>query len=86
MAELPTLKFNDGNSIPMVSQYHHQLNVHSLTHFQLGYGLGTARYKADPTAPVDEEIVDATVMALKAGYYHLDGAQGKSFFQPSSKT
>lgn len=42
---------------------------------QLGYGLGTARYKADPSAPLDEELVKTVVMAIKAGYYHIDGAQ-----------
>jgi len=41
----------------------------------LGYGLGTARFKADPNAPVDEELVKTVVMAIKAGYYHLDGAE-----------
>jgi len=41
----------------------------------LGYGLGTARYKADPSAPEDPELVKTVVMAVKAGYYHLDGAE-----------
>ncbi|CAG8982383.1 hypothetical protein HYALB_00007505 [Hymenoscyphus albidus] len=41
----------------------------------LGYGLGTARYKNDPSAPVDKELIKTVVMAIKAGYYHLDGAQ-----------
>ncbi|KAI0865321.1 aldo/keto reductase [Xylaria cubensis] len=36
----------------------------------LGYGLGTARSKEDA-----EKVIDLTVMAIKSGYYHLDGAQ-----------
>ncbi|KAF3025756.1 hypothetical protein E8E14_014451 [Neopestalotiopsis sp. 37M] len=39
------------------------------------YGLGTARYKSQPTAEPDQEIVKLTVMAVKNGYYHLDGAE-----------
>lgn len=46
-----------------------------LTYLQLGYGLGTANYKAGG-ASFDEKIVDNTVMAIKAGYHHLDGAEG----------
>lgn len=45
--------------------------------FQFAYGLGTARYKAEPTAEPDPEIVKLTVMAINNGYYHLDGAEGK---------
>lgn len=41
----------------------------------VGYGLGTARYKSDPSAPVDTELVNLVVKAIKAGYYHLDGAE-----------
>jgi diketogulonate reductase-like aldo/keto reductase len=47
-----------------------------LTIGQLGYGLGTARYKGDPNAPIDKELIKTVVMAIKAGYYHLDGAEG----------
>lgn len=43
---------------------------------QLGYGFGTARYKSDANAPADKELVKIGVMAIKAGFYHLDGAQG----------
>ncbi|KAH6645960.1 aldo/keto reductase [Truncatella angustata] len=39
------------------------------------YGLGTARYKGTPTEEPDQEIVKLTVMAIKNGYYHLDGAE-----------
>ncbi|POS84235.1 putative NAD/NADP-dependent indole-3-acetaldehyde reductase, partial [Erysiphe pulchra] len=41
----------------------------------VGYGLGTARYKPDPSAPVDVELVNLVVKAIKAGYHHLDGAE-----------
>ncbi|KAL2066634.1 hypothetical protein VTL71DRAFT_2705 [Oculimacula yallundae] len=41
----------------------------------LGYGLGTANYKADPNSPVDKKLVDTVVLAIDTGYYHLDGAQ-----------
>ncbi|KAI1110201.1 NADP-dependent oxidoreductase domain-containing protein [Nemania sp. NC0429] len=36
----------------------------------LGYGLGTARSRDE-----SEKIIETTVMAIKNGYYHLDGAQ-----------
>jgi diketogulonate reductase-like aldo/keto reductase len=45
----------------------------------MGYGLGTARSKGDANAPLDKELVKTVVMAIKAGYYHVDGAQGKLF-------
>ncbi|KAH8593186.1 putative NAD/NADP-dependent indole-3-acetaldehyde reductase [Bisporella sp. PMI_857] len=41
----------------------------------MGYGVGTARYKADPTAPLDKDLIKTMVMAIKAGYYHLDAAE-----------
>ncbi|KAK2624218.1 hypothetical protein QTJ16_006168 [Diplocarpon rosae] len=41
----------------------------------LGYGLGTANYKADPSSPIDKQLVKTVVTAIKNGYYHLDGAQ-----------
>jgi len=41
----------------------------------MGYGFGTARYKADSNGPLDPEIVKTGLMAIKAGYYHLDGAE-----------
>lgn len=43
---------------------------------QLGYGLGTARYKGDPNSPLDKELIKTVVVAIKAGFYHLDGAEG----------
>lgn len=42
----------------------------------LGYGLGTAQYKSNDDGTIDKKIIDTTVMAINAGYYHLDGAQG----------
>ncbi|KAK8129745.1 aldo/keto reductase [Apiospora kogelbergensis] len=44
----------------------------------LSYGLGTARAKMDGGNDKDDEIVKLTVMAIKNGFYHLDGAEGKS--------
>ncbi|KAI1005496.1 hypothetical protein K3495_g2725 [Podosphaera aphanis] len=41
----------------------------------VGYGLGTARYKSDPNAPVDRDLVDLVVKAIQAGFHHLDGAE-----------
>ncbi|KAA8571778.1 hypothetical protein EYC84_001748 [Monilinia fructicola] len=41
----------------------------------LGYGLGTAQYKSNDDGTIDKKIIDTTVMAINAGYYHLDGAQ-----------
>ncbi|PMD38829.1 putative NAD/NADP-dependent indole-3-acetaldehyde reductase [Hyaloscypha variabilis F] len=58
MAQIPNLKLNDGNEIPV-----------------LGYGLGTANYKPDSDSPEDEKLIKAVVTAIKAGYYHLDGAE-----------
>ncbi|ESZ90988.1 putative NAD/NADP-dependent indole-3-acetaldehyde reductase [Sclerotinia borealis F-4128] len=52
------------------------LKLHDGTEIpMLGYGLGTAQYKSNADGPVDKEIVQKTVMAINAGYYHLDGAQ-----------
>jgi hypothetical protein len=39
--------------------------------------LGTARYKDDVNAGLDKELIKTVVMAIKAGFYHLDGAQGQ---------
>jgi len=41
----------------------------------LGYGLGTARALSGNRDSLDKELVKTVVMAIKAGYYHLDGAQ-----------
>jgi len=57
-ANFPTVKFNDGNTIPA-----------------LGYGLGTANYKSDPNSDLDKDLVKTVVLAVKTGYYHLDGAE-----------
>ncbi|KAH6952052.1 aldo/keto reductase [Fusarium avenaceum] len=40
----------------------------------LGYGLGTALYKAT-VGQRDESIVDMTRLAIEVGYRHLDGAE-----------
>ncbi|PNY26642.1 NAD/NADP-dependent indole-3-acetaldehyde reductase [Tolypocladium capitatum] len=56
----PNLKLNDGNEIPL-----------------LAYGLGTARGKWGDAAqaPLDDEIIELTKMAIQVGYRHLDGAE-----------
>ncbi|KAM7184122.1 alpha-keto ester reductase [Rhypophila sp. PSN 637] len=41
----------------------------------LGYGLGTANFKRKNSPPFDEQIVSATLTALRVGYHHLDGAE-----------
>jgi len=41
----------------------------------LGYGLGTARFKGNGDPAFDEDLVKTVVTAIKAGYYHLDGAE-----------
>ncbi|KAK3683728.1 NADP-dependent oxidoreductase domain-containing protein [Podospora appendiculata] len=41
----------------------------------LGYGLGTANFKRGGDTAFNQQIVDHTVTAIKAGYYHLDGAE-----------
>ncbi|KAI1873541.1 hypothetical protein JX265_005163 [Neoarthrinium moseri] len=41
----------------------------------LSYGLGTARAKDRDATEQDEEVVKLTTMAIKNGYYHLDGAE-----------
>jgi len=41
----------------------------------LGYGTGTAWYKSSDTDKLDRKTVDAIKVAIKLGYYHLDGAE-----------
>ncbi|KAL8806898.1 MAG: hypothetical protein Q9182_001027 [Xanthomendoza sp. 2 TL-2023] len=41
----------------------------------VGYGTGTAWYKSDGGRGIDRELVEATKIAIKLGYYHLDGAE-----------
>ncbi|KAI0125012.1 aldehyde reductase 1 [Xylariales sp. AK1849] len=41
----------------------------------LAYGLGTARVRKSGSNEKDEDIVKYTTMAIKNGYYHLDGAE-----------
>ncbi|KAI9053841.1 hypothetical protein LZ554_002789 [Drepanopeziza brunnea f. sp. 'monogermtubi'] len=61
-------------SITSLSGATRKLNDGSVVPF-LGYGTGTAHYKTDPNSPVDQELVKTVVKAIKAGYYHLDGAE-----------
>lgn len=41
---------------------------------QLGYGLGTARFKHNG-GPLDAELIELTRKAINIGYLHLDGAE-----------
>lgn len=46
---------------------------------KIAYGLGTANYKSGPNKDkIDTKIIADTVTAIKAGYTHLDGADGYS--------
>lgn len=42
---------------------------------KLGYGTGTAWFKASDDGKTDRKLVDAIKIAIKMGYYHLDGAE-----------
>lgn len=42
---------------------------------QLGFGFGTARYKADRNGPLDQDTIKAGLLALKNGFFHLDAAE-----------
>lgn len=42
---------------------------------QLGYGTGTAWYKKDDSAPLDQALIGATKKAIEVGYTHFDGAE-----------
>lgn len=69
---------NSGDSPKQIGQLQN-LKLNDGTEIpMLGYGLGTAHYKANPDGQVDNGIVKTAVMAINAGYYHLDGAQGIS--------
>ena len=54
---------------------HLQLTIVAMN--QIAYGLGTANYKTGKGG-FDKEIVKVTVQAIKAGYFHLDGAEGNT--------
>lgn len=43
---------------------------------QIAYGLGTANYKSNGNHELDMKIIGDTVTAIRAGYAHLDGAEG----------
>ncbi|KFY99485.1 hypothetical protein V500_01363 [Pseudogymnoascus sp. VKM F-4518 (FW-2643)] len=56
---VPILTLNDGHTIPM-----------------LGYGTGTAQARVGSTGDdLDESLVATILMAIRAGYHHLDGAE-----------
>ncbi|GAB7340676.1 hypothetical protein MBLNU457_7067t1 [Dothideomycetes sp. NU457] len=41
----------------------------------LGYGLGTAWYKTNPSSDLDDNCIQSCLTALNLGYHHLDGAE-----------
>jgi diketogulonate reductase-like aldo/keto reductase len=43
---------------------------------QVAYGLGTANFKRGGDTKIDKKIIEDTVTAIKAGFNHLDGAEG----------
>lgn len=52
-----------------------------LINLQLGYGTGTARATNRKGGKnLDMDLVKTIVMAIKAGFYHLDGAEGNLAF------
>ncbi|KAK6606091.1 aldo keto reductase [Botrytis cinerea] len=66
---------NSGNAPKQIGQLQ-SLKLHDGTEIpMLGYGLGTAHFKSNADAGVDNKIVKTAVMAINAGYYHLDGAE-----------
>jgi hypothetical protein len=51
---------------------------------QLGYGTGTARAtNRRGGESLDKDLVKTIVMAIKAGFYHLDGAEGGVTLYPA---
>jgi hypothetical protein len=77
---IPTLKLSDGNEIPMVGYDCSSIDysrppANSRPWFKLGYGLGTANFKRGAKEGLDEKIINDTVIAIRNGYYHLDGAE-----------
>ena len=44
----------------------------------LGYGTGTAWFKKDTNAPLDQSLITAAKTAIAMGYMHLDGAEAYS--------
>jgi diketogulonate reductase-like aldo/keto reductase len=54
-----------------------ELLLHETNIWKLAFGLGTAQYKKDTQSGLDQHVVDITTKAIKAGYHHLDGAEGE---------
>jgi len=43
----------------------------------LAYGIGTAWFKSGDKSKIDQATIDGVKTAIKLGYTHLDGAEGK---------
>ncbi|MCJ1405104.1 hypothetical protein MMC11_008330 [Xylographa trunciseda] len=72
--DMPAMKLNDGVSIPMAGTYYSDEIIYANYYVQIGYGTGTARYKSS-VGKIDRKLVETIKMAIKLGYYHLDGAE-----------
>jgi diketogulonate reductase-like aldo/keto reductase len=72
---IPTLKLNDGNSIPMVGSSLVKAIELEVNLGQIAYGLGTANFKMGGRTEYDENVVNNTYTAIQSGFYHLDGAE-----------
>jgi hypothetical protein len=77
---IPTLKLNDGHSIPIVCSPRTKLPILSQSakkhsQKQFGYGLGTTWAKRGDEGDLDRALVEAVKTAIGLGYKHLDGAE-----------
>ncbi|WZH44158.1 NADP-dependent oxidoreductase domain-containing protein [Fusarium acuminatum] len=72
---MPTLKLNDGNSIPMVGSVLAKAIELVVNLGQIAYGLGTANFKKGGRTEYDENVVNNAYTAIKFGFHHLDGAE-----------
>jgi diketogulonate reductase-like aldo/keto reductase len=75
---MPTLKLNDGNSIPMVGSVLAKAIELVVNLGQIAYGLGTANFKKGGRTEYDENVVNNAYTAIKFGFHHLDGAESLS--------
>ncbi|KAL8716073.1 MAG: hypothetical protein Q9225_006243 [Loekoesia sp. 1 TL-2023] len=72
--EIPSLKLNDGTSIPP-KNWNFAVTYGQALAGANGATAGTAWYKSSADGGIDRKLVDAIKTAIKLGYYHLDGAE-----------
>ncbi|KJZ80371.1 hypothetical protein HIM_00221 [Hirsutella minnesotensis 3608] len=65
--DIPTLKLNDGNEIPMARPTH-----------GAPAPLPSGKWGESASKPLDKEIVELAKTAIQAGFRHLDGAESYS--------